>query len=108
MATVMDDNRAALAMTEAEADEIKKAALQKARELEAAAGASGKEALAKAKAESAARTAERLERAEAEADALLEEARRKSLLEREELAAQAQGRLDEAAALIVERIVGAK
>ena len=31
---------------EAEADEIKKAALQKARELEAAAGASGKEALA--------------------------------------------------------------
>lgn len=93
---------------EAEAEGIRKAAVQKAKEIETAANTSGRETLGKKKAEAAAEAAKLLEKAGAEADALVEEARQKAAREGEELTVRAAGRLDAAAELIVERIVGAK
>ena len=93
---------------ETQADELKKAAVQKAKEIEAAAGAAGREAQARIKAEHAAQAAAILEEAGRQADGLVSDARATAAREGEALAAQAAGRLDAAATLIVERIVGAK
>ncbi len=67
----------------------------------------GRELLAKAKADAAVQAEKLLEEARRQADALVGEARQKAAQEGERLAAQAAARMDGAAALIVERIVGA-
>ena len=99
---------AKIRQAEAGAEEARRAAAQKAKETEAEANAAGREALAKAKADAAQRAAELLEEARSQAEALVAEARQKAAKEGEALAAQAAARMDAAAALIVERIVGAK
>ncbi len=73
----------------------------------AAAVTAGRELLAKAKADAAVQAEKLLEEARRQADALVGEARQKAAQEGERLAAQAAARMDGAAALIVERIVGA-
>ena len=95
------------------AEEARRAAAQKAKEAETAAVTAGFQntqfqiADMKAKADAAAQAEKLLEEARRQADALVGEARQKAAQEGERLAAQAAARMDGAAALIVERIVGA-
>ncbi len=84
-----------------------KEVVSRVREAETGAEEAGRELLAKAKADAAVQAEKLLEEARRQADALVGEARQKAAQEGERLAAQAAARMDGAAALIVERIVGA-
>lgn len=93
---------------EAQAAEVRRQAQQAAKESEAAAHRRGRELLAKAKEAAAKEAAETLSRAQEEADALVARRGAEAGQRSQALEQDASGRINQAAALIVERIVGTK
>ena len=93
---------------EAAAEETKRRAYQTARDMEAKAQADGREAVAKAKSQTAEQAAGIVACAQKEADQMVADKAEAARKEGERLTTQAEARLDSAAKLIVERIVEAQ